>query len=90
MYGAARHRGQVLTVQVLPSMLTELQESVSDVHLVNRAAAEYQSSMPGDIVCYSGHVGIYTGGGMMVHAPQPGESVKEVAVYGSPWYRRYW
>lgn len=48
------------------------------------------SPMPGDIVCYSGHVGIYTGGGMMVHAPQPGESVKEVAVYGSPWYRRYW
>ncbi len=44
MYGAARHRGQVLTVQVLPSMLTELQESVSDVHLVNRAAAEYQSA----------------------------------------------
>ena len=25
-------------------MLTELQESVSDVHLVNRAAAEYQSA----------------------------------------------
>lgn len=48
------------------------------------------SPMPGDIVCYSGHVGIYTGGGMMVHAPQPGQNVKEVAVYGSPWYRRYW
>ena len=45
---------------------------------------------PGDVVCYSGHVGIYVGNGMMIHAPQTGEVVKVVAVYGSPWYRRYW
>lgn len=45
---------------------------------------------PGDVVCYSGHVGIYLGNGMMIHAPQTGEVVKVVAVYGSPWYRRYW
>lgn len=45
---------------------------------------------PGDVVCYSGHVGIYVGDGMMIHAPQTGEVVKVVAVYGSPWYRRYW
>lgn len=45
---------------------------------------------PGDVVCYSGHVGIYVGNGMMIHAPQTGDVVKVVAVYGSPWYRRYW
>lgn len=45
---------------------------------------------PGDIVCYSGHVGIYIGGGKMIHAPQPGDVVKVSSVYGSPWYRRYW
>lgn len=45
---------------------------------------------PGDIVCYSGHVGIYIGGGQMIHAPQPGDVVKIQNVYGSPWYRRYW
>lgn len=45
---------------------------------------------PGDIVCYSGHVGIYIGGGQMIHAPQPGDVVKVANVYGSPWYRRYW
>lgn len=45
---------------------------------------------PGDIVCYSGHVGIYIGGGKMIHAPQPGDVVKIQSVYGSPWYRRYW
>ena len=45
---------------------------------------------PGDVVCYSGHVGIYVGNGMMIHAPQTGDVVRVVAVYGSPWYRRYW
>lgn len=48
------------------------------------------SPMPGDIVCYAGHVGIYIGGGQMIHAPEPGDVVKVSSVYGSPWYRRYW
>lgn len=45
---------------------------------------------PGDVVCYSGHVGIYVGGGQMIHAPHTGSYVKVVNVYGNPWYRRYW
>lgn len=45
---------------------------------------------PGDIVCYGGHVGIYIGGGQMIHAPKPGDVVKVASVYGSPWYRRCW
>ncbi len=45
---------------------------------------------PGDVVCYNGHVGVYIGGGQMIHAPQPGENIEIVDVYGSPWYRRYW
>lgn len=45
---------------------------------------------PGDVVCYSGHVGIYVGGGQMIHAPHTGDVVKKVTVYGNPWYRRYW
>lgn len=52
---------------------------------VSRANAQ-----PGDVVCYSGHVGIYLGNGKMIHAPQPGDVVKVVNVYGSPWFRRYW
>lgn len=47
-------------------------------------------ALPGDIVCYSGHVGIYIGGGKMIHAPHTGDVVKVASVYGSPWFRRYW
>lgn len=48
------------------------------------------SALPGDVVCYSGHVGIYIGGGQMIHAPDFGQTVKVANVYGSPWFRRYW
>ena len=54
------------------------------------AAVSKDNRQPGDVVCYSGHVGIYVGDGMMIHAPQTGDVVRVVKVYGSPWYRRYW
>jgi len=47
-------------------------------------------AMPGDVVCYPGHVGIYIGGGKMIHAPHKGDVVRVASVYGSPWFRRYW
>jgi len=47
-------------------------------------------ALPGDVVCYVGHVGIYVGGGKMIHAPHTGDVVRVVSVYGSPWFRRYW
>lgn len=48
------------------------------------------NAQPGDVVCYYGHVGIYLGNGMMIHAPDFGQRVRVQAVYGNPWYRRYW
>ena len=53
-------------------------------------AVSKSDRQPGDVVCYSGHVGIYVGDGYMIHAPQTGDVVRVVKVYGSPWYRRYW
>lgn len=49
------------------------------------------SPLPGDVVCYSGHVGIYVGNGQMIHAPEPGKVVCYTSVdYAPHWYRRYW
>ena len=55
-----------------------------------KPVANMASALPGDLVCYRGHVGIYIGGGSMIHAPKPGDVVKVASVYGSPWFRRYW
>ncbi len=41
------------------------------------------NAIPGDIVCYSGHVGIYIGNGQIVHASTP----KSGIVVGSATYR---
>ena len=40
----------------------------------------YSDIKLGDIVCYSGHVGIYIGNGLIVNAPQSGETVSTKSV----------
>lgn len=36
----------------------------------------YSDAQPGDIMCYAGHVGIYIGGGQIVHASTPATGIK--------------
>lgn len=39
-------------------------------------AVDYANAQPGDIICYSGHVGIYIGNGQIVHASSPSTGIK--------------
>ena len=43
---------------------------------------------PGDVCVRSGHVGIYIGGGQMIHAPHTGDVVKVSSVQSGMWYVR--
>ncbi|MCQ4635583.1 NlpC/P60 family protein [Anaerovorax odorimutans] len=36
----------------------------------------YSQAKPGDIICYSGHVALYMGGGKIVHASNPTDGIK--------------
>ena len=43
---------------------------------------DYSEAKAGDLVCYAGHVGIYIGNGMIVHASSPATGIKTtIATY---------
>ena len=47
-------------------------------------AVSYSEAMPGDIICYAGHVAIYMGGGQIVHASNAKDGIK---ISGNAAYR---
>lgn len=52
-----------------------LPHSSSALRGVGRGVS-YSEAQPGDIICYSGHVAIYLGGGKIVHASNPKDGIK--------------
>lgn len=60
-----------------------------------KSIASLSQALPGDIICYPGHVAIYIGNGRVIHAPTTGQTVKEAGVsMGASQpitaIRRYW
>ena len=66
------------------------------MHLPHSSSAQFSSGRrissselrPGDLVFYYSpisHVGIYVGGGRLIHAPHPGRSVEIVGLYSMPY-----
>jgi cell wall-associated NlpC family hydrolase len=52
-----------------------LPHSSSALRSVGRGVS-YSEAKPGDIICYSGHVALYMGGGKIVHASNPKDGIK--------------
>lgn len=60
-----------------------------------KAISGLENALPGDVICYPGHVAIYIGNYRVIHAPTEGQNVKEASVYMSSsqpitGIRRYW
>jgi cell wall-associated NlpC family hydrolase len=72
------------------SGLTLFAYRAAGINLPHSAAAQYHSGpriarndlQPGDLIFWAGlgHVGIYIGGGRMVHAPRPGQAVSIISI----------
>lgn len=66
-----------------------------DQALGGKKVANLSEALPGDIICYPGHVAIYIGNERVIHAPDKGQKVKEASVYMGgtmdiTTIRRYW
>ncbi len=60
-----------------------------------KKVAGLENALPGDVICYPGHVAIYVGNYTVIHAPRTGKDVMYASVYlgGSKpitAIRRYW
>jgi cell wall-associated NlpC family hydrolase len=64
----------------------ELPRLVRHQRLEGQPVADLAAAKPGDLLIFDGyqHIGIYLGGGKMIHAPQPGDHVKIADVYEKP------
>ena len=68
------------TMSVYANFGYSLPRSSGDYPYIGKIV-DASEALPGDIVVYAGHVGIYAGGGMMVHASTPATGILYAPVY---------
>ena len=65
-------------VQIVQSVFANFGISLPRTSSQQRSAGvavSYEEALPGDIICYDGHVGIYVGEGQIVNAMSPSEGI---------------
>ena len=73
--GTSLTNGSGFVMQVYAHYGISLPHSSSALRSVGRGIS-YSEAQPGDIICYSGHVALYIGGGQIIHASNPSDGIK--------------
>jgi hypothetical protein len=74
-----------LTQRVLADLGVHLPRTVAQQQHSGTAVASMADARPGDLLVFgTHHIGIYLGGGKMLHAPHTGDVVKIAKVYETP------
>ena len=71
------------TMQVYKEFGIELPHSSDAQRNYGKEVSSLEEALPGDLICYSGHVAIYAGDGQIIHAANSNKGiVKESVEYG--------